>query len=267
IGGAWDPGSWARLAEWIRRCDEPVPLPPPEDQATLMAWGGLARQAVSLRDRLGLCPWDPEAQPALAEALDRRARWLGDRPAWPGREAAAAGLARWLPVVDCAEALDLPWRGAGALRRLGEAVRQAAAAALPALADPVATCRHLAVLDALGSLHDLLGEDALGPGLAGRLQGIAAAMARLPCPAADTAGALDRSVLDRLRGLDRAGASALGLGTLGRGTLGEAEIPLLSAGLPALMLAQAAHRLPPLPTSLSGATPPGPDAARNTRWS
>lgn len=252
LGSAGDPRAIDRLATTIAAFEAEAARAPAiaeEDLDRLVRWGGLARQAGTLRERLGVVPWESDGASALADGLRRRARWLAERPAWLERQDAAAALMQWLPLVDCAEALGLSTQGEGALRTLGRAVRHLAAAPLPGPSDPVRTARHLAALDAMASLREALGIDPTDPRAEEAMARMARGLSTLPpVPEADTAGALDRSALDRLRRLDRTQAGELGLDGLGR-----SEIPLLSRGLPVLATLDAAARLGIRPGSVPSA--------------
>jgi hypothetical protein len=261
--GCGDPLDLDALARMIAAFDSWADTMPPLDDgdyARLMQWSGLARQLALLRGQLGVVPWDPAQQPALAEALRDRARWLADRPPWPEREAAGSNLLRWLPLVDCAEAYGMPTRGGGALRALGGMLRQIAAMPLPVVRDPGRMARMMAALDAMAGLRESFGVDPTSPEAAERLTAIARALEGLPPPPeVEAAGALDRSCLDRLRRLDRIQAEALGLEAFG-----SQGIPLLSAGLPVLATLDAARRLGRAPSGgdAGPATPPAPAPPR-----
>ncbi len=259
LGSAGDPRAIDRLGTTIAAFEAEAARAPAiaeEDLDRLVRWGGLARQAGTLRERIGVVPWESDGASALADGLRRRARWLAERPAWPERQDAAAALMQWVPLVDCAEALGLPTQGEGALRTLGRAVRHLAAAPLPGASDPVRTARQLAALDAMASLREALGIDPTDPRAEEAMARMARGLSTLPpVPEADTAGALDRSALDRLRRLDRTQAAELGLDGLGG-----SEIPLLSRGLPVLATLDASARLGIRPGSAPSAAAP---AARN----
>jgi hypothetical protein len=250
LNGLGNPLDWDALARLIAGFDAWAGTMPPldaGDYASLMQWSGLARQLALLRGQLGFTPWDPVQQPALAEALHDRARWLSERSPWPEREAAAANLQRWLPLVDCAEAYDMPTQGAGALRALGETLRQIAAMPLPAVRDLGQLARMMAALDAMAGLQESFGFDPTSPDAAERLAALARALEGLALPTGLAAtGALDRSCLDRLRQLDQSQAETLGLEELG-----SHGIPLLSAGLPALAALDATRRLGALQSAVA----------------
>lgn len=241
LGGLGDPGALDRLAAAIEHDNgtaDDLPAWDAEDHQRLMQWCGLARQASLLRTRFGLLPWDPDQQVALAEALHQRARWLAERPPWPGRAAAADGLEQWLPLVDCAEALDLPLRGDHALRHLGRTLRHTASRSLPRPRDMAGLARTLATQDAMATLRETTGLDPASEAGAARLMAMARGLESLPdLPPADIEGVVDTTNLARLRRLDQSQAGDLDLQDLTA-----SEIPLLSRGLPVLAALDAKRR-------------------------
>jgi len=239
LGGPDAPGALDRLAATIAAFNEwaaDATLIDPEAGGALTRWAGVVRQARFVQQRLGVDPLDVEQLPALGEALDARARWLAARPSWSGREAAATNLLRWSPVVDCGEAWERPLRGDGALRDLGRVIRRTAATELPALREPARAAQMLAALDAAAVLQEALGDNPGGLAARSHLLASTRALERLPVPqTADPVGALDRSCLDRVRGIDRAQAGELGLNGIG-----DRAIPLVASGLPVLATLEAA---------------------------
>ncbi len=241
LGGLGDPGALDRLAAAIEHDNATTDDLPPwdaEDHQRLMQWCGLARQASLLRTRFGLVPWDRDQQPALAAALRQRGHWLAERLPWPGRAAAADGLEQWLPLVDCAEALDLPLRGDHALRNLGRALRHTASRNLPRPRDMVGLARTLATEDAMAILRETTGLDPASEAGAARLMAMARGLESLPdLPPADIEGAVDTTTFARLRRIDHSQAGDLDLQDLTT-----SEIPLLSRGLPVLAALDARRR-------------------------
>jgi hypothetical protein len=217
--GLADPVSLRDLAgtiESFNACLAALPEPPPLP-ASLAEWGAAGRGVSAVRAQMGVDLLQPDGGPALQAAIrERQAALATPVPGWMAQRAQA--VTQWLELDQLATALGLPVRGAGALARLGAAVRLVTSADLPPCASPTKAAACLARTDDLTAIREGFGIDPLSPGGPARLQEAGATLSRIlasspipPAPNADAARGLTQGALQRLRQIDRSQAGDLGL--------------------------------------------------------